>query len=61
MNVVTDVSTRDGKAGWIPDNLNYGHLDYFFWLLAALSVLNLGFYLMVARWYTYKRAVPPSH
>lgn len=61
VNIVTDVSTRDGKAGWIPDNLNYGHLHYFFWLLACLSVINLGFYLLVARWYTYKRAVVPNH
>ncbi|KAG5550430.1 hypothetical protein RHGRI_015402 [Rhododendron griersonianum] len=50
VNVVTDLSTRHGKAGWIPDNLNYGHLDYFFWLLALLSVLNLGVYLLVAKW-----------
>lgn len=61
VNIVTDVSTRDGKAGWIPDNLNYGHLHYFFWLLACLSVMNIGFYLLVARWYTYKRAVVPNH
>ncbi|XP_073031165.1 protein NRT1/ PTR FAMILY 8.3-like [Primulina eburnea] len=26
---------------WIPDNLNKGHLDYLFWLLAGLSLLNL--------------------
>ena len=61
VNIVTHVSTKDGKPGWIPDNLNYGHLHYFFWLLALLSVVNLGFYLLVARWYTYKRAVVPSH
>lgn len=60
VNVVTDVSTRGGKPGWIPDNLNNGHLHYFFWLLAALSVLNLGFYLQVARWYTNKRTVVNS-
>ncbi|KAF7142585.1 hypothetical protein RHSIM_Rhsim05G0206400 [Rhododendron simsii] len=60
VNVVTDFSTRHGKAGWIPDNLNYGHLDYFFWLLALLSVLNLGVYLLVAKWYTYKKPVGPS-
>ncbi|KAG5550431.1 hypothetical protein RHGRI_015403 [Rhododendron griersonianum] len=60
VNVVTDLSTRHGKAGWIPDNLNYGHLDYFFWLLALLSVLNLGVYLLVAKWYTYKKPVRPS-
>ncbi|OMO97484.1 Proton-dependent oligopeptide transporter family [Corchorus olitorius] len=57
VNIVTDISTRHGNPGWIPDNLNYGHLHYFFWLLAMLSVLNLGAYLMVARWYTYKKAV----
>ncbi|XVF08249.1 hypothetical protein REPUB_Repub06bG0210400 [Reevesia pubescens] len=57
INIVTDFSTSHGNPGWIPDNMNYGHLHYFFWLLAVLSVLNLGFYLMVARWYTYKKAV----
>ncbi|KAI6671007.1 hypothetical protein NL676_005892 [Syzygium grande] len=57
VTIVTGISTRHGKLGWIPDNLNYGHLHYFFWLLAVLSVLNLGAFLLVARWYTYKRAV----
>ncbi|KAM3212663.1 hypothetical protein ACQJBY_065612 [Aegilops geniculata] len=28
-------------TGWIPDNLDEGHLNYFFWFMAALSVLNL--------------------
>jgi peptide/histidine transporter 3/4 len=57
VTIVTSISTKNGKLGWIPDNLNYGHLDYFFWLLAILSVLNLGAYLFIAKWYTYKRAV----
>ncbi|XVE97035.1 hypothetical protein REPUB_Repub02eG0275800 [Reevesia pubescens] len=57
VNIVTDFSSRQGNPGWIPDNLNYGHLHYFFWLLAVLSILNLGVYVMVARWYTYKKAV----
>ncbi|KAK5841441.1 hypothetical protein PVK06_003762 [Gossypium arboreum] len=56
VNIVADFSARDGDYGWIPDNLNYGHPHYFFWLLAVLSVLNLGVYLMVARWYTFKKA-----
>ncbi|KAG5522986.1 hypothetical protein RHGRI_034957 [Rhododendron griersonianum] len=53
--IVTSISTKNGKLGWIPDNLNYGHLDYFFWLLAIMSVLNLGVYFFIAKWYTYKR------
>lgn len=60
VNVVTELSTRNGQPGWIPDNLNYGHLDYFFWLLGLLSVLNLGVFLLVAKWYTYKRPVVSS-
>ncbi|TVU40103.1 hypothetical protein EJB05_13552, partial [Eragrostis curvula] len=53
--VVTAVTTRNGAIGWIPDNLNRGHLDYFFWLLAALSVVNFLVYLGIAKWYKYKQ------
>lgn len=55
VTIVTKISTRNGSPGWIPDNLNYGHIDYFFWLLALLSVVNLVVFLLVAKLYTYKR------
>lgn len=35
------LSAVASATGWIPDNLDEGHLDYFFWFMAALSVLNL--------------------
>ncbi|PIN09909.1 Peptide-transporting ATPase [Handroanthus impetiginosus] len=54
---VTDINTRNGKEGWISDNLNYGHLHYFFLLLAVLSVVNLGVFVLVAKRHTHKRAV----
>ncbi|KAF5751397.1 protein NRT1/ PTR FAMILY 8.1-like [Tripterygium wilfordii] len=57
VTIVTSVSTKNGKVGWIPDNLNYGRLHYFFWLLAVMSVLNLGAFLLIAKRYTYKKAV----
>ncbi|VFR03360.1 unnamed protein product [Cuscuta campestris] len=57
VSIVTDISTRNGKPGWLADNLNYGHLDYFFWLLAALSAINLGVFVAVAKMYTYKKAI----
>ena len=44
------------SVGWIPDNLNEGHLDYFFWLLAGLSLLNLLVYIFFARRYKQKKA-----
>lgn len=56
VTVVTNATTRHGKPGWIPDNLNRGHLDYFYWLLAILSVINFFVYLWISKWYTYKKA-----
>nr|CAB3499973.1 unnamed protein product [Digitaria exilis] len=41
IGAVAAVTTRGGEAGWIPDDLNEGHLDHFFWLMAALGVVNL--------------------
>ncbi|KAG8088041.1 hypothetical protein GUJ93_ZPchr0010g11071 [Zizania palustris] len=41
LSVVAAVTTRGGAAGWIPDNLDEGHLDYYFWMMAALALLNL--------------------
>ncbi|XP_043717728.1 protein NRT1/ PTR FAMILY 8.1-like [Telopea speciosissima] len=55
VTIITNVTTRHGSLGWIPDNLNRGHLDYFYWLLAVLSVLNFLVYLLIAKWYTYKK------
>eukprot|EP01018_Ginkgo_biloba_P028583 Gb_41118 [translate_table: standard] len=55
VTTVSDITTKHGKVGWIPDKLNYGHIDYFFWLMALLSLLNFLLYLVVARWYKYKK------
>eukprot|EP00250_Pteridium_aquilinum_P004753 c14952_g1_i1 orf=60-1862(+) len=56
VTIVTKITARDNKPGWIPDkNLNVGHIDYFFWLLAAMSVVNFLGYLACAHWYTYKK------
>ena len=53
--VVNALTATGGRPGWIPDDINDGHLDYFFWLLAMLCTGNFGAYLLVARWYTYKK------
>ncbi|KAI3474717.1 hypothetical protein Pfo_029902 [Paulownia fortunei] len=58
VTIVTKVTTRHGEPGWIPeDNMNRGHLDYFYWLLAILSLINFFVYLLIANWYTYKKVV----
>lgn len=58
VTIVTKVTTRNGGLGWIPDeNLNRGHLDYFYWLLTILSLINFFVYMLIAHWFTYKKVV----
>ncbi|MCL7048718.1 hypothetical protein MKW94_012602 [Papaver nudicaule] len=56
LTVVTNLTTKGGSPGWIPDNLNQGRLDNFFWLLAGLSFLNLLVYVLCASRYKSKKA-----
>ncbi|CAN6285035.1 unnamed protein product [Urochloa humidicola] len=42
------VTTRNGGPGWISNDLDEGHLDRFFWLLAAMSALNLAVFVCCA-------------
>ncbi|VAH48030.1 unnamed protein product [Triticum turgidum subsp. durum] len=52
VTTVNRVTARHGGAGWLGDNdLNKDRLDLFYWMLAALSVLNFFCYLVCARWY----------
>lgn len=55
VTVVACLTARSGEPGWIPDDLNEGHLDRFFWLLAALSSLNLAVFAFCARRYNRKK------
>ncbi|KAL8128162.1 protein NRT1/ PTR FAMILY 4.5-like [Apium graveolens] len=44
------------SGGWFKsNNLNRDKLNYFYWVLAVLSILNLGAYLLCASWYRYKK------
>lgn len=37
---------------WIPNNLNEGHLDYFYWLLDGLLLLNLALFVAFSKWHS---------
>ncbi|CAK8578268.1 unnamed protein product [Lathyrus sativus] len=55
LTIVTYFTTQGGRLGWIPDNLNNGHLDYFFLLLSGLSLLNMCIYIVAAKMYKQKK------
>lgn len=52
--LLSAVSKRNGCAGWISDNLNKSHLDYYYAFLDGLSCVNFGVFLIVSRLYVYK-------
>ncbi|GJN08537.1 hypothetical protein PR202_ga26471 [Eleusine coracana subsp. coracana] len=56
LTLVSYITTQGGDPGWIPDNLNEGHLDRFFWLIAGISIVNFMVFIGCASRYKYKKA-----
>ncbi|KAA8542378.1 hypothetical protein F0562_023486 [Nyssa sinensis] len=54
VSVVHQTTKRATTENWLAEDLNKGRLDYFYYLVAALEVLNLGYFIVCAKWYTYK-------
>ncbi|KAG2660842.1 hypothetical protein PVAP13_1KG463200 [Panicum virgatum] len=51
--IVAAFTATGGSPGWISDNLNQGHLDYF-WAMAAMCTLNFFVYTAFAKNYKLK-------
>ncbi|XP_057479330.1 protein NRT1/ PTR FAMILY 2.7-like [Actinidia eriantha] len=41
-------------TGWLPDNIDNGKVDYVYWMLVAVGVLNFGYYIVCAKLYKYR-------
>lgn len=48
-SIVERVTSREGKDGWISDNINKGRFDKYYWVLATLSAVNI-LYFIVCSW-----------
>ncbi|XP_021741713.1 protein NRT1/ PTR FAMILY 6.2-like [Chenopodium quinoa] len=55
VSVIKGVTTTRTSEGWLADDINYGRLDYFYWLLTLLSLVNFGAFMICAIWFK-----PPS-
>ncbi|KAJ9702323.1 hypothetical protein PVL29_004185 [Vitis rotundifolia] len=51
VNVVNSVTTKGGKESWLSSNLNKGHLDYYYGLIAVLGMINFIYFLVCCRLY----------
>ncbi|CAA2975833.1 NRT1 PTR FAMILY -like [Olea europaea subsp. europaea] len=55
ISMVEKATSGPGRDSWFSDNFNRAHLDYFYWLLAALSAASFAAYLYSAKSYIYNR------
>nr|XP_019702405.1 protein NRT1/ PTR FAMILY 2.7 isoform X2 [Elaeis guineensis] len=42
-------------TNWLPDNINTSRLEYAYWSIAVLGMINFGYYLLCANLYKYRR------
>ncbi|KAL8547342.1 hypothetical protein ACS0TY_006894 [Phlomoides rotata] len=54
ISIVHKVTQKGENSNWLAEDLNMGKLDNFYYLVAVLQVVNLGYFLVVAKWYKYK-------
>ncbi|KAL0372601.1 UNVERIFIED_CONTAM: protein NRT1/ PTR FAMILY 3.1 [Sesamum calycinum] len=53
VTLVHKFTAGENGSNWLPDNnLNKGKLEYFYWLITLLQLVNLIYYLLCAKFYT---------
>ncbi|KAH6837436.1 Major facilitator superfamily protein [Perilla frutescens var. hirtella] len=57
VSIVHNTSKVGESSNWLAEDLNKGRLDYFYYFVAGLEVVNLGCFLVCAKWYRYKPVV----
>ncbi|GJU64004.1 proton-dependent oligopeptide transporter family protein [Tanacetum coccineum] len=51
ISIVEKMTRGNGQDGWISDNVNKGHIDYFYYLLARISAGVFMIYIYAAKCY----------
>ncbi|WCJ40807.1 Major facilitator superfamily protein [Euphorbia peplus] len=46
LNAVDDITSKGGKDGWVPDNINKGRYDNYYWLFAIMGCINLLYFVL---------------
>ncbi|KAE8076091.1 hypothetical protein FH972_014762 [Carpinus fangiana] len=60
LSTVSHITKEHAHRGWILNNLNASHIDYYYAFLAILTFLNLVFFLTVIKFYVYKAEISDS-
>ncbi|TKY55127.1 NRT1/ PTR FAMILY 2.9 [Spatholobus suberectus] len=56
ISIIHRVTAKSATGNWLPQDLNKGRLDYFYYVITALEVINFGYFILCAKWYRYKEA-----
>lgn len=52
ITILVDIIKKiTGRHGWLAPKINDSRLDYFYAVITVLSFINLGVYILCARWY----------
>ncbi|RCV38071.1 hypothetical protein SETIT_8G112400v2 [Setaria italica] len=51
VKLVKVITARGGRIGWLPDNLNQGHYDYYYFLLALLGMAGFIYFVACCYWF----------
>ncbi|KAI4314223.1 hypothetical protein L6164_027156 [Bauhinia variegata] len=54
VNIVHNFTARQGQPDWLDNDINKGRLEYYYYILAGLMVMNFGYFIFIARRYSYK-------
>ncbi|RVW23928.1 Protein NRT1/ PTR family 2.11 [Vitis vinifera] len=55
VSVVHQITLNGARGGdWLPEDLNKGKLDCFYYMIAALGAVNFAYFLVCSKWYRYK-------
>nr|KYP56053.1 putative peptide transporter At1g52190 family [Cajanus cajan] len=60
ISVIPQITANSETGNWLPEDLNMGRLDNFYCLIAALEIMNLGYFVLCARWFRYKGSCSSS-
>ncbi|XP_021756478.1 protein NRT1/ PTR FAMILY 7.3-like [Chenopodium quinoa] len=59
VTILMKITARGSNPGWIPEDLNKGHLERFYFLLAILTTIDFMLYLYFASTYKYVQCQDP--
>ncbi|XP_042516838.1 protein NRT1/ PTR FAMILY 5.2-like [Macadamia integrifolia] len=54
LSTVSKITKGDGHEGWIRNDLNASHLDYYYAFFSVLNILNFIFFVVVTKYYVYR-------